>query len=261
MFKIIKINAKRGYFLREPMWMRCGAQGHVTTPRGPARVPGWHNDDVYILYLIYYGYRTYKHSIEEFKLTYTFAPPFKLAILFNFFGVGLIFFDLFWSQDAWRHMDRRINDTMERVASMRWTRGPPDQERHTWLNRDLSDSSQPLISWIITVEITSDRWIHRHIAIVGSKSNRRAKSKPLLLHAMRSHLDPTSAIWRSAKEDVDSRNDISSRLFIAMSLSDRTAVPIFASLKTVLRYGRTGLWIFTKFSLCRPPIHMLFASL
>ena len=64
-------------------------------PRGPARVPAWHNDDVYILYLIYYAYRTNKHSIEEFKLTYTSALPFKLAILFDFFGVGLIFFDLF----------------------------------------------------------------------------------------------------------------------------------------------------------------------
>ena len=69
--------------------MRRGAQGHVAAPRGPVRVPAWHNDDVYILYSIYYGYHTYKHSIEEFKLTFTSAPLFKLAILFDFFGVGL----------------------------------------------------------------------------------------------------------------------------------------------------------------------------
>ena len=95
MFKIIKINAKKGYFSREPTWMRRGAQGHVAAARGPTRVPAWHNDDVYILYSINYGYRTYKHSIEEFKLTYTSAPRFKLAILFDFFSVGLIFLSLF----------------------------------------------------------------------------------------------------------------------------------------------------------------------
>ena len=95
MFKIIKINAKRGLFSCEPTWMRRGAQGHVAAPRGPVRVPAWHNDNMYILYLMYYGFRTYKHSIQEFKLTYTSAPPFKLWILFDFFGVGLIFLDLF----------------------------------------------------------------------------------------------------------------------------------------------------------------------
>ena len=50
--------------------MRHGTQGHVAAPRGPARVPAWHNADVYIYILLYYGYRTYKHSIEEFKLMY-----------------------------------------------------------------------------------------------------------------------------------------------------------------------------------------------
>ena len=35
-----------------------------------------------------------------------------------------------------------------RVASMRWTRGPPDQERRTWLNKSLSDSSQSSITRI-----------------------------------------------------------------------------------------------------------------
>ena len=38
MFKIIKINAKEGYFLHEPTWMRRGAHGHVAVPRGPARM-------------------------------------------------------------------------------------------------------------------------------------------------------------------------------------------------------------------------------
>ena len=80
----------------------------------------------------------------------------------------------------------------ECVASMLGTRGPPDQERSTWLNKDLSDSSQPLISRIITAEITSDRWTLRMIAIVGSKSNGRIKR-----HASSStHLDPSSKIER-----------------------------------------------------------------
>ena len=57
------------------------------------------------------------------------------------------------------------------VASMRWTRGPPDQERRTWLNKSLSDSSQPSITRIITAEITSNRWTSRDITTAGSKSN------------------------------------------------------------------------------------------
>ena len=75
----------------------------------------------------------------------------------NFFRVGQLTFDfLFIGHVARREALDRNRD--ERVASMRWTQGPPDQERRKWLNKNLSDSSQPLISRIITAEITSDRW-------------------------------------------------------------------------------------------------------
>ena len=72
-----------------------------------------------------------------------------------------------------------------RVASMRWTRGPPDQERHMWLNKSLSDSSQPSITRIITAEITSNRWTSRDITTSGSKSNGRSEPKCLFINASR----------------------------------------------------------------------------
>ena len=72
-----------------------------------------------------------------------------------------------------------------RVASMRWTRGPPDQERRTWLHKSLSDSSQPLITRIITAEITSNRWTSRDITTAGSKSNGRSESNRLFINASR----------------------------------------------------------------------------
>ena len=72
-----------------------------------------------------------------------------------------------------------------RVASMRWTRGPPDQERRTWLNKSLSDSSQPSITRIITAEITSNRWTSRDITTAGSKSNGRSEPKRLFINASR----------------------------------------------------------------------------
>ena len=88
---------------------------------------------------------------------------------------------------TFRTLDRNRD---ERVASIRWTQGPPDQERRMGLNKDLSDSSQPLISRIITADITSDRWTIRMIAIVGSKSNGQIKR-----HVSSStHLDPSSKI-------------------------------------------------------------------
>ena len=74
--------------------MAFSARAHVDAtwrsgPRGHARVLAWHTDDVYIYILEYLGYRTYKHSIEEFKLTFTSAPHFKLTIRLDFFGVEL----------------------------------------------------------------------------------------------------------------------------------------------------------------------------
>ena len=78
--------------------------------------------------------------------------------------------------------DRNCNG---RVASMRWTRGPPDQERRMWLNKILSDSSQPSITRIITAEITSNRWTSRDITTTGSKSNGRSEPKRLFINASR----------------------------------------------------------------------------
>ena len=49
--------------------MRRGTQGHVAVPRGPREcLRGTDVTNIYI-YSYYLGYSTYKHSIEEFKLT------------------------------------------------------------------------------------------------------------------------------------------------------------------------------------------------
>ena len=45
--------------------MRRGMQGHVAKPWGPTRVLAWHGGDIYTLYLLYIGYGTCKHCIEE----------------------------------------------------------------------------------------------------------------------------------------------------------------------------------------------------
>ena len=52
--------------------MRCGAQGHVAAPRGPARMclRGTEVTCIYLIYIYYMVQSKYKHSIEEFKLTF-----------------------------------------------------------------------------------------------------------------------------------------------------------------------------------------------
>ena len=101
---------------------------------------------------------------------------------------------------------------------MRWTRGPPDQERRTWLNKILSDSSQPSITRIITAEITSNRWTSRDITTAGSKSNGRSEPKCLFINASRPLIYDRTIIRR--------RRRFVNRCAIAMSPSDPTVEPM-----------------------------------
>ena len=110
-FKLIKNKAKRVHLLRGPTWMRRGTQGHVAEPRGPARVHAWHWGDVYTyIYLLYIGYSTYKHSIEELANRYN-LPHLINPINLLFLHVGLWSLDFVWLQDAWRDVERRIEIT------------------------------------------------------------------------------------------------------------------------------------------------------
>ena len=74
--------------MRGPTWMRRGTQGHVAEPRGPMRVPAWHRGDIYILYLLYIGYSTYKHSIEELANRYKSVHIIYPTCPLNFLCVG-----------------------------------------------------------------------------------------------------------------------------------------------------------------------------
>ena len=72
--------------------MQRGTQGHVAEPRGPTRLPAWHTKDIYILYLLYIGYSTYKHSIEELANRYKPVHIIYLTCPHNFLRVGLLVF-------------------------------------------------------------------------------------------------------------------------------------------------------------------------
>ena len=93
--------------------MRRGTQGHVAEPRGPMRVPAWHRGDVYIyIFLLYIGYSTYKHSIEELANR---LKPLHLIYptpLLVFLRVGLCSLLLFCFHDVWRDMERWIVSTI-----------------------------------------------------------------------------------------------------------------------------------------------------
>ena len=107
-FKLIKNGQKGGIYRAGPTWMRRGTQGHAAEPRGPTRVPAWHRGDIYILYLLYIGYSTYKHSIEELanrlKPLYLIYP----TPLLLFLCVGLCSLPFVWLQDAWQDVERWI---------------------------------------------------------------------------------------------------------------------------------------------------------
>ena len=111
------------------------------------------------------------------------------------------------------------------------------------LNSGLSEIIRTVRSRVITVQIIRITWTSDQIWTTRSRSNGRSYVTPLLLHMMRMHLDPSSAIQRSSDEDDDSWRDVSSRSLIVMSPSDRTAELIFISLKSVLRDGKESSMI------------------
>ena len=91
--------------------MRRGMQGHVAEPRGPTLVPAWHRGDIYILYLLYIGYSTYKHSIEELANQYNLPHLINPMNLLLFLRVGLCSLILFCFKDVWHNVERGIQIT------------------------------------------------------------------------------------------------------------------------------------------------------
>ena len=103
----MKNKAKWGAFIA---WTHVDATWHAR-PRGPTRVPAWHKGDIYILYLLYIGYSTYRHSIEELANRYN--PPHLInpMNLLLFLRVGLCSLLLFCFQNAWHIVERWIQIT------------------------------------------------------------------------------------------------------------------------------------------------------
>ena len=155
--------------------MRRGMQGHVALPRGRARWPAWRMADTctrVILYSICYNvYSTYKHSIVEFKLTFTSAPLFKLAILVNFFLLGLKSHHFLYFSG--RVAILRTSDliAIKAMTLMRWTRGPPHQQSTMCLIVHLSELIQTVDRDNYNGPDSSQQWIFKLINATRSRSN------------------------------------------------------------------------------------------
>ena len=97
-----------------------------------------------------------------------------------------------------------------------------------------------------------ERWI---------KIQRMIEFTHLLLHAMKSHINPPSAIGWSSIEGNDSPSDAWSWPLMAMRLFIQRSRPKINSLNTVLRDGKNCPWNFEKLDLFRHPFHVPFDSL
>ena len=144
---------------------------------------------------------------------------------------------------------------------MRWTRDPPDLNWSTCFKSDLSEiiSAVDLTSyngwdraWSVDLSKHHDRWIKIQRRINDVSFQIKTKGIISALHQ-----------WSDAHDTIATilSMDSWSRLSIAMHLLIQRLRPIFRYLNSVLRGERTCLWIFAKFSFCRPPIRMPFVSL
>ena len=78
-------------------------------------------------------------------------------------------------QDAWRDKDRRMEIAMKGARQCGGREVHPIKDQTRALKWSLSESSLPLISRVITAEITRNRWTFRHITSIGLKSNGGSK--------------------------------------------------------------------------------------
>ena len=103
---------KMGLYSREPTWMRLGAQGHVAAPRGHSRAPAWCGGDTWHIFIfIIYRSSDYRKTNYYPSISKHLIYPIKSTL---FLRVAQNFFDLFRSQDAWRHVDRKVESAMNR---------------------------------------------------------------------------------------------------------------------------------------------------
>ena len=62
----------------------------MVEPGGPTRVFAWHRGDIYTLYLLYIGYSTCKHCIEELANHLNLSQLIYPTCPLRFLHVGLI---------------------------------------------------------------------------------------------------------------------------------------------------------------------------
>ena len=85
----------------------------------------------------------------------------------SFYPCGTMFPLFSCFQDTWRNKDCRMEIAMKGARRCSGHDVHPIKDQTRALKWSLSESSQPLISQVITAEITYDRWTLRHIRIVG----------------------------------------------------------------------------------------------
>ena len=94
---------------------------------------------VHILYYYTYGYNTYKPSIEDFTNRYILLTLYT-RWSFLFFSVwDYVPFDFFLSQDAWCHVDRRMESVMNGARRCTGREVHPIKDHRTCLKSGLSE--------------------------------------------------------------------------------------------------------------------------
>ena len=141
---------------------------------------------------------------------------------------------------------------------MRWTRGPLITHQRTWSITHLSEL-------IVTVDRASYNGPHSIIQRISdlitiARSDGRSNEA-----SSQTRDEIKSRPFTSDQTVIKRRHRFTNGCVIATVNRDHPlhpkAAPKSASLKTVLRDGRTCAWIFVKFDLFRPQFHVWFVSL
>ena len=110
--------------------MRRGMQGHVVGPHGPTRAPAWHRCDMramfIFIYIFYIVYSKYKRPDYRNLLPLKTVSPYIPNGFYSFSPCGTMFPSLSLIAGRVTLRGASDGDRVERRASMRWTRDPPD---------------------------------------------------------------------------------------------------------------------------------------
>ena len=171
----------------------------------------------------------------------------NLTVSLVFLRVGLCSLLLFYFQDVWRSVERRIESSRN---GARWCGGPWIHlifKSRTWLNLELTVSSRPFISGVITVDIPRIRWTSNQSRSLDEDPTNDRSDAPL--HTIRRGYI-LNLHQRSNRCDLIApfqSMDASSRPLIAMRLFIGRSRPNLPFKYIVLRDGKLCPLIFENF--------------